>query len=93
MWARLGFSVATDVQPEILIVDEILSVGDEAFQRKCYQRIETYKAKGTSILLVSHNMSLVLSMCQRSAWLDHGRLMSIGCVDEVVRNYQESQKN
>lgn len=93
MWARLGFSVATDVQPEILIVDEVLSVGDEAFQRKCYQRIETYQAQGTSILLVSHNMSLVLQMCQRAAWLDHGHLMSFGRTDEVVRNYQESQNN
>ncbi len=91
MWARLGFSVATDVQPEILIIDEVLSVGDEAFQRKCFQRIETYQAKETSILLVSHSMSLILQMCQRAAWLDHGQLKAFGPVDEVVRSYRESQ--
>jgi ABC-2 type transport system ATP-binding protein/lipopolysaccharide transport system ATP-binding protein len=93
MWARLGFAVATDVQPEILIIDEVLSVGDEAFQRKCYQRIETFQAKGTSILLVSHNMALVLQMCQRAAWLDHGHLKAFGPVDEVVQAYRENQLN
>ncbi len=93
MWARLGFSVATDVKPEILIIDEVLSVGDEAFQRKCYHRIETYQAQGTTILLVSHNMPLILQMCQRATWLDHGHLMSFGNAADVVRNYQESQKN
>ena len=59
MWARLGFAVATDVDPDILILDEVLSVGDEAFQRKCLARIETFRQRGVTILLVSHNTALV----------------------------------
>jgi ABC-type polysaccharide/polyol phosphate transport system ATPase subunit len=71
MWARLGFAVATDSKPDILIVDEILSVGDEAFQRKSLARVNSYREQGAAILLVSHNMAVIESMCQRSAWLDH----------------------
>jgi ABC-2 type transport system ATP-binding protein len=92
MWARLGFAVATDIQPEILIVDEVLSVGDEAFQRKCFQRIASYQAQGTTILLVTHSMQLVLDMCQRAAWLDHGHLMALGCAEQVVHSYRQSQQ-
>jgi ABC-2 type transport system ATP-binding protein len=91
MWARLGFAVATDVDPEILIVDEVLSVGDEAFQRKSAARIEAIRDKGTTILIVSHNMTLVESMCERTAWLDHGRLQTVGPTAEVIRAYRKSQ--
>ena len=90
MWARLGFAVATDTQPDILIVDEILSVGDEAFQRKCAQRIHDYQESGTTILLVSHSTIQVQEMCQRAAWLKHGRLMAFGEVGEVVQAYREN---
>lgn len=91
MWARLGFAVATDAQPDILIVDEVLGVGDEAFQRKCAARIEEYRQLGATILLVSHNAALVQSMCQRAAWLDHGQLRCLGNPDEVLQAYHASQ--
>lgn len=89
MWARLGFAVATDTNPDILIVDEVLSVGDEAFQRKSAERIDEFRSQGTMILLVSHNMGLIESMCQRIAWLDHGRVMAIGSASSVVHHYLE----
>jgi lipopolysaccharide transport system ATP-binding protein len=87
MSARLGFAVATDSQPDILIVDEILSVGDEAFQHKSFERIQAIKAQGATILLVSHAMSTIETICQRAAWLHHGKLISIGNAHEVVDLY------
>ncbi|MDD5367620.1 MAG: ABC transporter ATP-binding protein [Anaerolineaceae bacterium] len=91
MWARLGFAVATDVDPDILIVDEVLSVGDEAFQRKSAARIQSIRDKGTTILIVSHNMTLIESMCERAAWLDHGTLRAIGSTNEVINAYRDHQ--
>jgi ABC-type polysaccharide/polyol phosphate transport system ATPase subunit len=89
MYARLGFSVATSSDPDVLIVDEILGVGDENFQKKCQARIETFRQRGAAILLVSHNMASIQAMCQRAAWLDHGMLKSIGEPDQVIRKYRE----
>jgi ABC-type polysaccharide/polyol phosphate transport system ATPase subunit len=91
MWARLGFAVAIDTEPDILILDEILSVGDEAFQRKCVARIEELRQHGVTILLVTHNTELVASMCSRAAWLDHGRLQLVGEAAVVAQAYRESQ--
>jgi len=91
MYARLGFAIAVDDQPDILIVDEILGVGDESFQRKCAARIDEYRVQGATILLVSHNANLVQQMCQRAAWLDHGELRAIGKPDEVLDHYHRSQ--
>jgi len=87
MWARLGFAVATDTQPEVLIVDEILSVGDEAFQRKSLERIQSFQAQGATILLVSHSMEMIEKMCQQAAWLDHGKIISYGSTGTVVDSY------
>jgi len=87
MSARLGFAVATDTQPDILIVDEILSVGDEAFQRKSFERIQTIKSQGATILLVSHSMSTIENECQRAAWLDHGQLIALGDAKAIVAQY------
>jgi len=87
MWARLGFAVATDTRPEILIVDEILSVGDEAFQRKSYERIQSFREQGATILFVSHNMAQIESMCQRAAWLEGGQLAAVGSAKRVVDRY------
>lgn len=87
MWARLGFSVATDTRPEILIVDEILSVGDEAFQRKSFDRILSFQEQGATILLVSHSMSAIETICQRAAWIDHGKLLMVGSAKSVVDHY------
>ncbi len=91
MYARLGFAIAVDDQPDILIVDEILGVGDEAFQRKCAVRIEEYRNKGATILLVSHNAALIESTCQKAAWLDQGQIKSTGTPHEVLENYRNSQ--
>ena len=91
MWARLGFAVATDDRPEILIVDEVLGVGDEAFQRKCTARIDTYRQQGATILMVSHNAALIETMCQTAAWLDHGQLRTMGTPGEVLSAYRNSQ--
>jgi ABC-type polysaccharide/polyol phosphate transport system ATPase subunit len=87
MSARLGFAVATDSQPDILIVDEILSVGDEAFQHKSFDRIQAIKARGATILLVSHSMSMIESICQRAAWLHRGQIIAFGNAKVVVDQY------
>lgn len=90
MYARLGFSVATAHKPEVLIVDEILSVGDEEFQKKCSLRINSFRENGTSILIVSHNLNTLLGMCDHVAWLDHGAIQAIGKPDEVISKYRGS---
>ena len=90
MVARLGFAVATDVRPDVLIVDEVLAVGDGEFQAKSRERMEAFRGEGQTILMVSHNLGAVLGMCQRAAWLDHGRLRAAGPAAEVVALYQAS---
>jgi lipopolysaccharide transport system ATP-binding protein len=89
MVARLGFSVATDVQPEILIVDEILGVGDAEFQTKSFERIQSFQAAGSTILLVSHSLEKVREMCSRVIWLDRGQLVASGSAEAVVGQYLE----
>ena len=91
MWARLGFAVATDVEPDILLVDEVLSVGDESFQRKSFARMQEFRDRGATILFVSHSMDLIEAMCHRAAWINHGSLAAIGDSKEVIREYRESQ--
>ncbi len=91
MWARLGSAVATDIQPDILIIDEVLSVGDEAFQRKSAGRMQEFRQRGATILFVSHNMHLIEETCHRAAWINHGQLMEVGKVSEVVQAYRRSQ--
>ncbi len=88
MVARLGFSVATMKQPDILIVDEVLSVGDEQFQRKCQNRLTQFQENGTTILLVSHSTDLIAKLCNRAAWLEHGQLRMIGEALDVVAGYR-----
>jgi ABC-2 type transport system ATP-binding protein len=91
MWARLGFAVATDIKPDILIIDEVLSVGDESFQRKSYARMQEFIDRGATLLLVSHSMQVIEAMCQKAAWIDHGHLMMVGKTSEVIQAYRESQ--
>jgi len=91
MSARLGFAVATDVKPDILIIDEVLSVGDEAFQRKSAARMQEFRDQGATIILVSHNMAIIEQLCHRAVWLDHGRLMEAGEVNAVIKAYRQSQ--
>jgi ABC-2 type transport system ATP-binding protein len=87
MIARLGFSVATAWAPEILILDEILTVGDEAFQEKCRVRMSDFSREGTTILLVSHDPATVRAMCRRVLWLDRGEAKAIGEAAEVTEQY------
>jgi ABC-2 type transport system ATP-binding protein len=89
MSARLGFAIATDVEPDLLLLDEVFSVGDAAFQKKCEQRMESFKAKGVTILLVSHDMNLIRQTCSRTVFLQHGRIVAIGPTDEVVAEYRK----
>lgn len=90
MVARLGFAVATAWEPKILILDEVLAVGDEAFRAKCQMRMQAFRDNGTTILLVTHDMDTVISLCTRAAWLDQGKLCVIGMAEEVVKDYQNS---
>ena len=90
MVARLGFAVATDSMPDILIVDEVLSVGDAAFQEKSLARIKSFQENGGTILMVSHGMDTIKTMCQRAAWLDQGEIMAIGMTAEVAEMYLPS---
>jgi len=87
MVTRLGFSIATDIQPDVLIVDEILGVGDEAFQRKSRERMLGFCEGGTTVLLVTHNAELMKSMCSRAMWLDKGQAKMTGPADEVAAAY------
>ena len=91
MIARLGFSIATTWKPDILILDEILSVGDEAFRNKCKDRMEKYRDQGTTTLLVTHDSNVIKSLCSRAVWLDHGEIKALGNVNEVVELYRQSQ--
>ncbi len=91
MVARLGFSVATCSRPGILLVDEVLSVGDSAFQEKCIQRMQSYRAQGTTIVFVSHNMEVVKWFCNRAIWLNEGRIMAGGDAPSVVERYLHDQ--
>jgi ABC-type polysaccharide/polyol phosphate transport system ATPase subunit/SAM-dependent methyltransferase len=90
MAVRLGFSVATARRPDILIVDEVLSVGDEQFQQKCRARMDDFRKNGTTILLVTHDSSQIVTSCDRAAWLDHGRLRAIGAAQTVVDQYHDA---
>ena len=87
MFARLGFSVATAARPDVLIVDEILGVGDAEFQTKSFERIQNFQAEGTTILLVSHSLDRVEAICSRALWLDHGKIIALGSAASVVNQY------
>ena len=88
MYARLGFAVATAHVPEILILDEILSVGDEAFQRKCNLRMKNFQQSGATVLMVSHGLDMMEGMCDRIAWIDHGKVLKIGEPKETIAAYR-----
>jgi ABC-type polysaccharide/polyol phosphate transport system ATPase subunit len=87
MFARLGFSVAAHVEPDVLIVDEVLSVGDYVFQQRCVERMNTVLARGATIVFVSHNLRAVADLCTRSLLLDHGQVMAIGPTEQIVKRY------
>lgn len=90
MYTRLGFAIATDVLPEVLLVDEVLSVGDENFKRKSTAKIRDLMDGGTTVVLVSHSLPTMRKMADRVMWLDHGRMKLIGETMEVVTAYEDS---
>lgn len=87
MYMRLAFAVAIHTRPEILLVDEILAVGDTAFQEKCFTKMEQFKKDGVTIIYVSHSMEQVKSFCSRAIYIDHSKLIKDGPVEEVVEQY------
>ncbi len=87
MMMRLAFSVAVHVDPEILLIDEVLAVGDQAFQAKCFDKIHQLRAGGKTLLCVSHASGMVQQLCDRAIWLDCGQLMMSGSVSEVTEAY------
>ena len=89
MAARLAFSVATDVDPDILLVDEALSVGDEKFQRKCHERMQRFHGRGKTMMLCSHSLSQIQDNCDRVLWLHHGRVVRDGDVASVTEAYHQ----
>ena len=93
MFARLAFAVSAHLDPEVLLVDEVLAVGDQAFQLKCMDRIEALKRQGVTICLVSHSMEMIRNVCNRVLWFDNGRLVEEGATEPVVRRYIEASIN
>ena len=89
MYVRLGFAVAVSIDPEILLVDEVLSVGDEAFQRKCMNRVKQLQAKGCTIVVVTHAADQVRQICERAAVLDHGDLLVVDSAAVAIRSFRE----
>jgi ABC-2 type transport system ATP-binding protein len=87
MFVRLGFAVAINVDPEILIIDEVLAVGDESFQRKCAEKIADFRNDGRTIVIVSHGLAAIRQLCDRIAWIDHGKLHRLGSAPEVIDEY------
>jgi ABC-type polysaccharide/polyol phosphate transport system ATPase subunit len=90
MFVRLGFSIAITVEPDILLVDEILAVGDESFQMRCMEKFADLRRAGRTIVMVSHSLDSVRNMCDRAAWLDHGSLVKEGDAYDVATSYLEA---
>jgi len=90
MVSRLGFSIATEVDSDILIIDEILAVGDEPFKKKCMKRMTGFREKGSTILFVSHSMDEIKRLCDRVIWIDHGKQKMYGDPKSVTEEYQKA---
>jgi ABC-2 type transport system ATP-binding protein len=93
MYARLGFSVAVNVDPDVLLVDEVLAVGDEFFQKKCFDKMAEFKAAGKTIILVSHSLEQIENLCERSIFLHQGEVRSTGNTDKVLSDYLDYVKS
>ncbi len=87
MYMRLGFAIAVNLDPDIMLIDEVLAVGDEAFQRRCMERINAIRAEGRTLVFVSHALESVRAICDRCLWLDHGAARMLGGVDSVLAAY------
>ncbi|HEX4402410.1 MAG TPA: ABC transporter ATP-binding protein [Galbitalea sp.] len=90
MYVRLGFAIAINVNPDILVVDEVLAVGDAAFQERCFQKFRDLKEEGKTVILVSHSMEMVEQMCDHVAWLNRGSLMDVGKAAPTIKAYRKS---
>ena len=90
MLAKLGFSVISQIDPDVLIIDEVLAVGDIAFQAKCIKTINEFKEKGVTILFVSHNMSDVEKICDRVVWIENHKLKEIGSAKNIIEKYKQA---
>jgi ABC-2 type transport system ATP-binding protein len=93
MAVRLGFAIAINVDPEILIIDEVLAVGDASFQQKCYQKIESFRRDGKTILFVSHGLSDVTTLCSQVLWMEKGRARAVGRSIDLVSDYLGASHN
>ncbi len=93
MFVRLGFSVAVHVEPQILLVDEVIAVGDEEFQRRCLEHLRLLKAQGVTIVLVTHSMGIVQGLCDTTTWMDHGQVLAEGDPLSVVSKYLHGVNN
>ncbi len=87
MYVRLGFAIAVKVDPEILVIDEVIAVGDEDFQRKCFDFIADLRSRGSTVIIVSHALGVVSDACDQAMWLDHGEVQQIGIARDVVDSY------
>jgi len=92
MYVRLGFSIAINVEPDILVVDEVLSVGAAEFQEKSIQKFADFKKAGRTIIIVSHAMALMDELCDRITWIDSGKVMETGDSSEVIQHYLDAQR-
>lgn len=90
MYVRLGFSVAISVEPDILVVDEVLAVGDAEFQEKCLLKFSEYREAGRTVVMVTHSMDSIKSMCDQAAWIEKGNLREVGEANAVSQKYLES---
>lgn len=91
MYVRLAFAVAAHLEPEILVVDEVLAVGDAAFQARCIRHFQQMRTRGKTIVLISHNMGIIGEVCERAALIDHGRLLGIGEPGDIIDHYSNLQ--
>lgn len=90
MYVRLGFSIAINVRPDILVVDEVLAVGDAEFQQKCFRKFRDLHTEGRTVIMVTHSMEAVKAMCDQAAWIDKGALQQVGDATTVVEAYHDS---
>lgn len=93
MLTRLGFSIAVDIMPEILLIDEILAVGDIPFQKKCFEKISQLQKNGTMFILVTHSMVKAKEYCQKGLYLDHGQIVAYGDINSVIKTYLDDCDN
>ena len=89
MVVRLAFSVAVHTDPDVLLMDEVIGLGDQAFYARCLEKIRDFQGQGKTIVLASHSVELISMLCERALWLDHGRIVQLGPTDEVVAAYQQ----